>query len=68
VTEARLLRNYYAFQLLYCCTFYQAIFFVFYAEAVGLDAVCAAIGGALLLLSHPRRDARRAPATISQSR
>lgn len=38
MTEARLLRNYYAFQLLYCCTFYQAIFFVFYAEAVGLDA------------------------------
>ncbi len=38
MTEARLLRSYYAFQFLYCCTFYQAIFFVFYAEAVGLDA------------------------------
>jgi MFS family permease len=38
VTEARLLRSYYAFQFLYCSTFYQAIFFVFYAEQVGLSA------------------------------
>jgi hypothetical protein len=38
VTEARLLRSYYAFQFLYSCAFYQAIFFVFYAEQVGLSA------------------------------
>ena len=36
MTEARLLRSYYAFQLFYSATFYQAIFFVFYAEQVGL--------------------------------
>ena len=36
--ESRLLRRYYAFQLLYNCTFYQSIFFVFYAQALGLDA------------------------------
>ena len=33
-----LLRSYYAFQFLYSCAFYQAIFFVFYAEQVGLTA------------------------------
>ena len=38
MTEARLLRSYYAFQFLYSCAFYQAIFFVFYAEQVGLSA------------------------------
>ena len=38
MTESRLLRSYYAFQLLYSSTFYQAIFFVFYAEQVGLTA------------------------------
>ena len=38
MTEARLLRSYYAFQFLYSCAFYQAIFFVFYAEQVGLTA------------------------------
>lgn len=37
MTEARLLRSYYAFQFLYSCAFYQAIFFVFYAEQVGLS-------------------------------
>ncbi len=36
MTESRLLRSYYAFQLLFSSTFYQAIFFVFYAEQVGL--------------------------------
>ena len=37
MNEAKLLRGYYAFQLLYNCTFYQSIFFVFYAEQVGLS-------------------------------
>jgi hypothetical protein len=38
VTESRLLRSYYAFQFFFSSTFYQAIFFVFYAEQVGLTA------------------------------